>query len=114
MFYVLGTDANGCSNWDSVFVQIIRPPHLPTAFTPDDNGLNDLFKVERSENYDMVSLEVFNRWGELIFRTTDINEGWDGTYNGIKQPIGTYVYVITGIDAQNFVLKRSGNVTLIR
>jgi gliding motility-associated-like protein len=90
---------------------------LPNAFTPDGDGLNDEFKpVER---YDMVKtyhFSIYNRWGQLIFETSDISQGWDGTFQGNPAEQGTYVYkiVFTAYPDYNQSQTKTGSVVLVR
>ncbi len=89
---------------------------VPSAFTPNNDGDNDEFipvmrKVD-SKNY---SFKIFNRWGELLFETSDIAEGWDGTHQGVKAPTGTYVWMITYKEESGFkVEKKTGHVNLLK
>lgn len=68
--------------------------YVPSAFTPNKDGLNDIFKAEYGENITDFQLQVFNKWGEIVFVSRDINKGWDGSYQNITQPIGVYVWII--------------------
>ncbi|MCX7638358.1 MAG: gliding motility-associated C-terminal domain-containing protein [Cyclobacteriaceae bacterium] len=96
---------------------IIKEPKLyyPTAFTPDGQGPaeNEMFKVF-GQYLSSFEMRIFNRWGELLFVTRDIDSGWDGRYQGREQPEGTYVFVarITDMMGRNFT--RSGSVVLLR
>jgi gliding motility-associated-like protein len=96
-------------------VEIIKNPNLfyPTAFTPNSDTHNDLFNVFGQYITDF-EMSIFNRWGELMFTTTDISAGWDGTFKGAAMPEGTYTFVahITDLAGRNF--KRSGSVLLLR
>ncbi|MCF6341443.1 MAG: gliding motility-associated C-terminal domain-containing protein [Bacteroidales bacterium] len=87
----------GCKSSDAV--QVLwgggTPFYLPNAFTPNGDGLNDIFKA--IPKYDYVSkyqLTIFNRWGQQIFECNDIDCGWDGNYNGKASPNGAYIYKI--------------------
>ncbi|MEM6631016.1 MAG: PKD domain-containing protein [Bacteroidota bacterium] len=84
-----------------------------SAFSPNDDGNNDEFKVVVPFLAN-AELTIYDRWGELLFRTLDLDRGWDGTFNGVSVTEGVYVYVIrgTGIDRKPF--QRSGTITLIR
>jgi len=115
-YILLVTDANGCQNTDSVTIRIIGLPEaqIPTAFSPNNDGLNDEFKIKWKRNFNLITLMIFNRWGEMVFETSDINQGWDGTVNGNAQPIGTYVYYIKAVDDKGFPYQSSGNLTLIK
>lgn len=68
---------------------------VPTAFTPNGDGKNDLFKAEFGENVIKFQLEVFNRWGQRVFNSKEIRKGWDGRVNGVLQPSGVYAWKIT-------------------
>ena len=115
-YYVIGTDARGCQKTDSITVRIIGTPEVsvPTGFTPNGDGMNDEFRIVKSHNFHMEKLQVFNRWGQVVFETNDINKGWNGTSSGAVQPIGAYVYVIHGVDEYGAPVLTEGNVTLIR
>lgn len=86
---------------------------LPTAFTPDGDGINDIF-LPRGIGVETVNLKIFNRWGTLVFESDSMDHGWDGIYNGTEQPMEAYAYVLraTFITGEHF--QRQGNVTLIR
>ena len=96
-------------------VTIIREPHIyhPTAFTPNNDGLNDTFEVH-SMFTAQVEFMVFNRWGEMLFYTTDLNQRWDGTYKGSAVPEGTYVFRAFLTDQTGKQYERAGNVVLLR
>lgn len=97
-------------------ITIARPFNLyaPTAFSPDDDGVNDLFFI-RGGGISEFYLEVFNRWGELIFVSNDPDIGWDGTYEGVESPMGGYVYQVTGrsMDGTESV-QLQGTLALVR
>ncbi|HIE15699.1 MAG TPA: PKD domain-containing protein, partial [Bacteroidales bacterium] len=91
----------------------IYPPKLPNAFSPNGDGQNDIF-YPRGGPFTSIEFKIYNNWGEEIFSTTDVSGGWDGTKNGVVQPIGTYVWTLkaTTIDGKEY--SKSGDVTLIR
>lgn len=86
---------------------------IPTAFTPNNDGNNDVLFV-RGEVLSDLDLSIYNRWGELVFRTQDQSKGWDGTLGGRSVDPGVFVYHLkaTCFDGQQFFSK--GNITLIR
>lgn len=97
-------------------VQSIKRLHIqvPNAFSPDGDGINDFFSAV-SDGVEEYTIEIFNRWGELVFHSDDINHFWDGTYKGKTSIQDAYVYIIKakGLeDNQPTVLK--GTVSLIR
>jgi gliding motility-associated-like protein len=89
------TNAFGCMDTTTRYV-IVKPSHtfyVPTAFTPNEDGLNETFKPQGYE-IENFSMSIFNRWGELVFSTTDINAGWNGTYNNVMSEPGVYTWRI--------------------
>jgi gliding motility-associated-like protein len=86
---------------------------VPTAFSPNKDGINDVLYV-RGVCLETLNFLVFNRWGQKVFETTDINKGWDGTFNGQEMNTDVFVYRLEGktYDGKGFSSK--GNVTLIR
>ena len=116
-YIVYAMDAYGCQTSDSVTIHLdYAGDCIPTAFTPNGDGLNDVFKLCNSMQYEkLVDFRVFNRWGQLIYENTnDPKKGWDGTYNGVAQDMGVYNYmiIIARPDGTNKIFK--GDVTLIR
>ena len=91
----------------------ILPPKLPNAFSPNGDGKNDIF-YPRGGPFSKVDFAIFNRWGTKIFHTTVPGEGWDGTYKGVEQPIGTYVWTIEAETIDGKIYKKTGEVILIR
>ena len=86
---------------------------VPNAFTPNDDGLNDRFTIS-AKWLEQINLKIFNRWGNVVFETTDWNEGWDGTFKGEKEGTGTYVYSIDAHFLNGNDLRKDGFLTLIR
>jgi len=91
-------------------------PFIPNAFTPNGDGLNDIFKIIGlpEENITQFNLQVFNRWGQSVFTTNDIREGWDGRMNGEYCPEGNYVWVIYYADDKKTRTSNKGSVMLLR
>ena len=88
--------------------------NIPTAFTPNNDGLNDVFRISGLKFQKLLDFRVFNRWGQVIFQTNSIEKGWDGTFNGHPQDMGTYVYEITVAHPDGTRKTYKGSVTLIR
>ncbi len=86
---------------------------IPTAFTPNNDGLNDCYGVSQWPYTSSFEMNVFNRWGELIFRTTDRFACWDGKFKGEDQPAGVYVYMIRATTGCGPTFKK-GTFVLIR
>jgi gliding motility-associated-like protein len=107
----------GCPAADSLRVLVIEPPSvvIPNAFTPDGDGLNDVLRpVQLLDLAGRVSFRVFNRWGETVFESADLSAGWDGTWMGKAQEMGTYLYIFTATDRRGDPYTLTGTVTLIR
>lgn len=113
------TRANGCRRYASLEVDEVCEPTIfvPSAFSPDGDGINDLFKVYVN-NAPLFNFKIINRRGQQIFYTEDPNEGWDGTFEGQDAPIGVYVYRINyqGLDSEGIKVKKKklGTITLLR
>lgn len=105
----------GCSDTicRSVDADVYPLADLPKAFSPNGDGKNDILFV-RGSGIVTLDLKVYNRWGEIVFETTDKGIGWDGKYKGKEQPVEAYGYVmnVTFVDGNTFFKK--GNVTLLR
>lgn len=86
---------------------------LPDAFTPNNDGRNDVLKLH-GKNINLKVFAIYNRWGQEVFRTSNINNGWDGSFHGAPQPVGTYFYHIRYTDNKGSDQLRSGDVTLLR
>lgn len=106
-------DTNGCSDTTSKRIEVNLLPQVPTAFTPNNDNNNDLLFVKGGP-FDKLVFKVYNNWGELLFETNDQKKGWDGTKNGIQQPVGVYVWTLEADMYNNRVIKKHGDVTLIR
>ena len=87
--------------------------YIPNTFTPNGDGINDTFGVAGEAIKDF-NIQVYNRWGEMIFETANANERWDGTFKGTKVPMGTYVYRISAQSASGKKVNREGNLNVIR
>jgi gliding motility-associated-like protein len=90
------TDSAGCSATETLAAttkQCLFGIYFPNAFTPNGNGANDVYRPVVLGNMASYHLQVFNRWGQLVFATADYSSGWDGTINGTMQPTGTCVWI---------------------
>jgi len=105
---------NGEIFTDTVTIFVI--PYIPNAFTPNGDGLNDKFFIVGlpPENITHFNLQIFNRWGQMIFSTNSILEGWDGTLKGELCPNDVYTWVIYYEDNKKIKTSNKGTVTLIR
>ncbi|MEO6358334.1 MAG: PKD domain-containing protein [Ferruginibacter sp.] len=116
-YYLKVSSEAGCTDTDSIRVKLFKVPpsfYVPTGFTPNNDQNNDVLKPillgMRTLNY----FRVYNRWGKLMFSTSQKGQGWDGTFKGNPQDPGTYVWMAEGATFQNNVIKRKGYVVLLR
>ena len=86
---------------------------MPTAFTPNGNGENDILYVKGGP-YKELEFKIYNEWGELIFVSNKQEDGWDGTKKGVEQPIGVYVYILNAVTLNDVEVNQYGDVALIR
>ncbi|GAB4248300.1 MAG: hypothetical protein Kow0079_00390 [Vicingaceae bacterium] len=107
------TDFLGCEDSTCNEVIVFMPPAVPNAFTPNGDGQNDIFRVLGGP-FKELEFKVYNNWGELIFESSDQSIGWDGTRDGVEQPLGVYVYTVQGITYDDVQHSIKGDVTLIR
>jgi gliding motility-associated-like protein len=116
VFYLKVSDGLGCAGYDTVFVKVYEGPkyYIPNAFTPNGDGINDIFRAIPVGIANTTSFRIFNRFGELVFETNKWLKGWEGTYKGKKQPSGTYVWIVTGTDRNFNKVTEQGTVNLIR
>jgi gliding motility-associated-like protein len=118
-YQVTVTDINGCTAVDDVIVTVRTAQcdetdiFIPNAFTPNNDGNNDIFRV-RSNFIDEMELIIYNRWGQEVFRTTDKNGGWDGTFNGQELAPDAYAYYLSVLCINAETYKKKGNVSLLR
>lgn len=114
-YTVTGTSTNGCTATDKVFVKVITYDlFVPTAFTPNNDGKNDVLRPFINNSYSLLSFDIFSRWGIPLFSTKEKGKGWDGTVKGFAQDAGTYIWQVTVQDKNGKKLKHTGTVTLIR
>jgi gliding motility-associated-like protein len=112
--YVVQTGSGNCKVTDTVIIIVKSTDtlYVPSAFTPNGDGKNDFFNgLGIVSDY---SMEIFNRWGQLIFNTNSLLTGWDGTYKGVAQPTGSFVYLIRYKTKANVLKQQKGIITLIR
>jgi gliding motility-associated-like protein len=112
-YIITVTDSLGCQSFDTLDVVVLESVvNLPKAFSPNMDGINDIIFAE-GMYVSEFNLKIYNRWGQIVFETNDMALGWNGEYMGQEQPVGTYVYVITGTLYQKPYIKQ-GNISLMR
>ena len=117
-FIVTGTSDRGCEASDSIKVDFINAGNLealqlPTAFTPNGDGLNDCFGIKSWGSVEVQSFTIYNRWGDHVFDARNASQCWDGTYRGVQQATGAFPYVLKVRTVCGDV-ERKGIVLLVR
>lgn len=109
------TNEFGCKAADSIIISV-KPCcqiYFPDAFTPNNDGRNDLFRPITTGHHEISSFRVANRYGQVVFETADEERSWDGTFGGVDQPIGTYYYYIK-YKCDGKYMEEKGEITLVR
>jgi gliding motility-associated-like protein len=112
------SDANGCEVSDKVYIEpgpCCEEVYLPNAFSPNNDGKNDEWRVVTSVGLELIQLVIYNRWGNKVWETYDVANGWDGTYKGDKMDTETYFYLFRYKclhDGKNYTKK--GDIILLR
>jgi len=116
--YILTVESNaGCTATDTINVLVYKVSpglYTPNAFTPNGDGINDVFRPIPIGMKALKYFKVYNRSGQLIFSTTIQNKGWDGTFKGKPQDPDVFVWMLEGVDYQDKEIFQKGSVTLIR
>jgi len=116
-YIVTMADTLGCfTEMDTLDFKIIVETivGLPTAFTPNTDGKNDVVIPRGWGVKEFLEIDIFNRWGQLVYKTNDLTKGWDGTFNGHPQDPDTYAWTIRYKDSKDAVKEKKGYITLLR
>jgi gliding motility-associated-like protein len=115
-YRVLVSTIAGCSGEGYVTVRVYKGPdiYVPTGFTPNADGKNDRFTPFPVGIKSYKYFRVFNRWGQLVFSTNQLHNGWDGKMGGREQPGGVYIWMIEGLTKDDRPIIKKGSVMLIR
>ncbi|MES2567611.1 MAG: PKD domain-containing protein [Bacteroidota bacterium] len=112
-YYSTVQNEYGCKAMDSVEIKVTPTLYIPNSFSPNGDLLNDIFKPEYT-GFVEIELLIFDRWGELIYKTNDPLAGWNGKYKDINCELGVYIYKLNAKDIYNETIEKVGHVTLIR
>ena len=110
-------DIFGCSDGTGVFRIRIKPEtfiKLPTTFTPNGDGNNDVIYVKGWGIKDLISFQIYNRWGEIVFETSELSEGWNGFYKDVLQNNDIYTYKVKAVDFFDQPMEAAGHINLMR
>jgi gliding motility-associated-like protein len=112
-YFVQGITEAGCVASDTIDVLVSPDSYVevPNAFVP---GNKSLLKPVHLGDATLKNFSIFNRWGQKVYESSNINDGWDGRYNGEAQPMGVYIYTIEAVTPAGRKFTKQGNVTLIR
>jgi gliding motility-associated-like protein len=110
--YTLTVTGQGdCIATDQVFIKVLKGPEIPNIFSPNGDGIHDKWEIKYLDTYPGGTVEIFNRYGQLIFHSTGYGTPWDGTVNGKEVPVGTYYYIVNPKNGRSIM---SGYVDVIR
>ncbi|MEO7089000.1 MAG: gliding motility-associated C-terminal domain-containing protein, partial [Bacteroidia bacterium] len=112
-YYVTVSNAFGCSATDTVTIYVQPTLYIPNAFTPNGDGVNDVF-APKFFGIKTLQVYIYNRWGELIYQWNTLNGFWDGKMNGRTVQEDVYVYLLEAVTDRNVSIKRTGTVTVVR
>lgn len=115
-YIVTATGENGCTNTDTISIVVwlrCNRFDIPNAFSPNADGLNDAFRIVSFGDDAVDDFSIYDRWGKVIFQTSDISQAWDGTSEGKDLETGVYIYLIT-VQCEGVRQTLSGTVTLLR
>ncbi len=109
------TDNQICQDSDTIIIRACEPcdVFVPTAFSPNGDGRNETIHILGSD-FNSIELKIYNSTGLEVFSSTDKDEAWDGTFNGHKLDIGVYVYTLVATCIEGSVVRKQGNITLLR
>jgi gliding motility-associated-like protein len=116
-YKVIGFNSAGCLDSLEFTIKVfstLPTVFVPTAFTPNGDGLNETLKPTLAGMQQFDYFRIFNRFGQLVFETREINQGWDGYLKGQKQPSGTFVWMLQAVDFEGKMVQAKGSTMLIR
>ncbi|RYD82967.1 MAG: PKD domain-containing protein [Sphingobacteriales bacterium] len=115
-YYLRAFTPEGCESYDTINIKIYKGPdiYVPTAFTPNGDGRNDVLKPITVGITVFDYFAVYNRLGQLVFKSNDSNKGWDGRVKGLEQQTGNFVWMVSGTDFRGNKIFKKGSVLLIR
>jgi gliding motility-associated-like protein len=116
LYIVVGTNAIGCTATDDIIVKIFKGPeiYVPTVFTPNEDGVNDVFIPIYIGIKELKYFRIYDRWGKLMLTTTNQNMGWNGMYKGVLQNNAAYVWQVEGISITGEKIFKKGTVVLAK
>ena len=113
VYTITVTDGN-CTATDEAVVVVIQPLTPPNTFTPNGDGFNDFWEIERIDEFPNAQVTIYDRWGQKVFTSTGYNTPWDGTNRGLSLPVATYYWVIRLDQTDKDSRVASGSITIIK
>jgi gliding motility-associated-like protein len=116
-YQVVASTSEGCNNSDDITIRIFKTGpsiFIPNAFTPNNDGLNDVIRPILAGIQRLDYFRIYNRYGQLVFETSTPNRGWDGRINGLLQASSAFVYQCQAVTIDGTVLTQKGTFTLVR
>lgn len=111
IYKLTATSEDGCKASDDISIKVLKALHIPNAFSPNGDGIHDRWEIKYLDTYPGVTVQVYNRYGQLVYKSSGYTQSWDGTFNGNPLPVGTYYYIINPKNGRN---QLSGYVDIIR
>ncbi len=114
-YFLKASTPEGCESYDTILIKIYKGPeiYVPGAFTPNGDGTNDILRAIPVGIRSFEYFAVYNRYGELVFKTSDYNRGWDGKMKGKEQHTGTFVWMVSAVDFLGRKMFKKGSVLLL-
>jgi len=110
-YTLTATGQGNCSASDTMTVRILKPVNVPNSFSPNGDGINDNWLIPNLAEYPGCMVEVYNRYGQMVYHSNGYNTPWDGTFKGAPLPFATYYYIIT---LKNGFAPVTGSVTIVK
>ena len=110
-YSLLVTSVNGCKASDDVIVKILKNIKVPNAFSPNGDGINDTWVILHLDDYPDCTVDVYNRYGQVVYHSTGYTKPWDGRLNSQPLPVGTYYWIINPKNGRG---QENGSVTILR
>jgi gliding motility-associated-like protein len=117
LYCVVGSDANGCTDTACVLLTLVLDcgnVFIPNVFSPNENNMDDHLCIFSGECLTNVVFRIYNRWGELVFETTDPSVCWDGKFRDKYVSSGSFAYTFEGTDINGEIIEREGTITVLR
>ena len=111
VFMLKAIGSGQCTATDTLSVKALLPVSIPNTFSPNGDGINDTWQIPYLRDYPGCTVEIFNRYGQSVYRSQGYNQPWNGTFNGTPLPVGTYYYII---ELKNGFNQLSGSITILK